>query len=137
MSGPVAKRTSTPRTGTSRSQVSAPTDYRLPEHGVGLTGPVERPAPGTLPLRGDLAHIALAGRYLAAHYVVPIARTIAEAGASMRLAPLAEADEVVALQSGSMVEALDYAGDWAWVACGPEGPSGYVRCDALVPRDAA
>ncbi len=47
------------------------TTYEVPDGPLNLAGPVARPAPGTLPLRGDLAHIALAGRHLAAHYVIP------------------------------------------------------------------
>ena len=43
--------------------------YTVPSGNIGLKGPVAKPAPGTLPLRGDLAHIALAGTHLAAHYV--------------------------------------------------------------------
>ena len=43
-------------------------DYAMPEGRLGLKGPVKKPAPGTLPLRGDLAHIALADTHLAAHF---------------------------------------------------------------------
>ena len=56
--------------------MTAPDRYSLPEGVVGLNGPVDKPAPGTLPLRGDLAHIALAQTYLAAHYVIPQPRAI-------------------------------------------------------------
>lgn len=107
--------------------------YQLPEGIVGLKGPVEKPAPGTLPLRGDLAHIALAGRYLAAHYVIPKLRTVGSDGAVLKIAMRDDAADGASLEAGSVVELLDVAGNWAWIACGPEGPSGYVRLGALEP----
>lgn len=133
----LAKRGGEARTGMSKRHVSVPSEYSLPENGVGLTGPVERPAPGTLPLRGDLAHIALAGRFLAAHYVVPIDREVGDAGAAMRLAARDDAQEIVTLDAGSQIEVLDYSGPWAWVACGPEGPSGYLHISELASNDGA
>jgi hypothetical protein len=104
---------------------------------VGLKGPVEKPAPGTLPLRGDLAHIALADHFLAAHYVVPRLRQIASSPAVLKLNMRDDAEEGATLDAGSPVELLDQAGDWVWITVGPEGPSGYVRSSALAPdRDA-
>jgi hypothetical protein len=119
------------------THVSAPVEYSLPEGPIGLKGPVARVAPGTLPLRGDLAHIALAGRYLAAHYVVPQPRTVGLAGATLHVVPRDEGGSVVELAAGSPIEALDYAGDWCWASCGPEGPSGYLRIARLAPDAAA
>ena len=66
-------------------------DYAVPQGVLGLKGPVERPAPGTLPLRGDLAHMALAGTHLSAHYVIPHIHTVGEAGAASAEAPTAGA----------------------------------------------
>ena len=41
------------------------------------------------------------------------------------------------IAAGEQIELLDVAGDWAWIACGPNGPSGYVRLGMLEPvRDA-
>lgn len=108
--------------------------YAVPAEGVRLSGPVARPAPGTLPLRGDLAHIALASRYLAAHYVVPIARRIGNTDIALLLQPLAGADTVRTLPAGQPVELLDTQGDWCWVTLGPDGPSGYVQRTALAPE---
>ena len=107
--------------------------YQLPEGIVGLKGPVDKPAPGTLPLRGDLAHIALAGRYLAAHYVIPKLRTVGANGIVLKLAMRDDAGDGASLDAGTAVELLDVAGSWAWIACGPEGPSGYVPIGALEP----
>lgn len=113
--------------------MTAHAQYPLPEGTIGLMGPVARVAPGTLPLRGDLAHIALAGRYLAAHYVVPQPRIVGEEGATLRLAPRDDAEPVIAIEAGAQLEALDYAGDWCWACCGAEGPSGYLRTALFAP----
>lgn len=105
-----------------------PREYTVPDGVLGLNGPVQKPAPGTLPLRGDLAHIALAGSHLAAHYVIPQPRLVGAAATALYLAPRDDAETHQLLAAGTQVELLDIAGDWAWVCLGPEGPSGY--CDA-------
>ena len=105
--------------------------YGLPEGIVGLTGPITRPAPGTLPLRGDLAHVALAHRFLAAHYVIPEVREIGPDGAQFLLQPRDNSEQGEALEPGAKIEVLDVAGDWIWACRGPEGPSGYFRSAAL------
>ncbi|MFA9199636.1 MAG: hypothetical protein ACEQR8_00395 [Cypionkella sp.] len=105
--------------------------YPLPQGQLSRAGPVARPAPGTLPIRGDLAHIALANRYLVAHYVVPEARTIGADGATLLCHPRDGAEPVTELAPGTPFEALDYAGDWCWGCCGPEGPTGYLRTALL------
>ena len=117
--------------------MSVAANYSLPTGNVGLTGPVKKPAPGTLPLRGDLAHVALAGRYLAAHYVIPMVRELANDDAVLKLMPRDDADTGATLPANSAVELLDCEGDWAWITAGPEGPSGYVRMNALTKADAA
>ena len=114
--------------------MSTPAQYDLPDGPLGLQGPVARVAPGTLPLRGDLAHICLAGKYLAAHYVVPECRTVGARGADMLLAMQDAAEPVLSLDAGAVVEVLDYAGDWCWAACGPRGPSGYFKTALLEER---
>ncbi len=107
--------------------------YRPPQGQLSLAGPVARPAMGTLPIRGDLAHIALANRYLVAHYVVPEQRTIGASGAALLCQPRDGSDPVAELEPGSPFEALDYAGEWCWGCRGPEGPSGYLRTALLAP----
>ena len=111
--------------------MTIPSDYSLPDTEVGLKGKVDRVEPGTLPARGDLAHIALATRFLAAHYVIPLRRTMAEAEVVLKLAMRDDADDGATLRAGEPVELLDCAGDWAWITRGPDGPSGYVRLSAL------
>jgi hypothetical protein len=107
------------------------TEYAVPQGVLGLKGPVEKPAPGTLPLRGDLAHIALAGIHLAAHYVIPHVHTVAAAGAGLRLTPRDDAEVFTTLAPGSRFELLDVAGEWAWGCPGPQGPSGWCRTSEL------
>lgn len=107
--------------------------YELPDGIVGLTGAVERPEPGTLPLRADLAHIALAHRFLAVHYVIPHIRLIGPKNTPLMLAPRADSQQMVTLAAGTAIEALDCSAGWCWVCLGPEGPSGYVPAGSLEP----
>ena len=109
--------------------------YRVPAGPLSLDGPVERPEKGRLPLRGDLAHIALAGRYLVAHYAMPRLFHAGPDGAVLRLAADQAAEAVVTLDPGDVFEALDIAGDWVWGACGPEGPAGYAPRGDIVEAD--
>ena len=115
------------------SQAEAPALYAVPAEPLRLSGPVARPAPGTLPLRGDLAHVALATRYLVQNYVNPARREIGPQSIPLRLHPSDSADAVTQLSAASSVEKLDEVGDWAWVCRGPEGPTGYVRLAELAP----
>ena len=119
----------------STHHVTKAADYPLPDGIVGLTGTVERVEPGTLPLRGDLAHIALATRFLAAHYVVPLCRTLGSQDVTLKTAMRDDADDGATLSAGEQVELLDCAGDWAWITLGPEGPSGYCKLSALAPAE--
>lgn len=84
-------------------------------------------------MRGDLAHIALAQRYLVQNYVCPTPRSIGPADTSMSLQPHEDAEQVTVLSAGSTVELLDEVGAWAWVCRGPDGPAGFVRLAALAP----
>jgi hypothetical protein len=109
------------------------TDYAVPSGVLGLKGPVEKPAPGSLPLRGDLAHIALAATHLAAHYVIPHIHAVGADGAGLRLAPRGDAEVFVTLVAGSRFELLDVAGEWVWGCPGPQGPAGWCRASELAP----
>ena len=104
--------------------------YEVPAGQLALSGPVVRPDHGTLPIRGDIAHIALANRYLVAAYVVPIERKVT-GQAALRVQPRDDADTVITLEPGTRFELLDSAGAWAWGCLGPDGPTGYLPLSAL------
>lgn len=106
-------------------------NYTVPEGVLGLTGPVEKPAPGTLPLRGDLAHIALAGQHLAAHYVIPQIHTVGAEGVDVMENTRDDSPQVTHFDAGTQIEVLDVAGDWIWGCLGPDGPSGYMKAANL------
>lgn len=91
-----------------------------------LSGPVARDAAARLPLRGDLAHIALAGKYFVPHYAVPAIRTIGTGGATLKQAASEDSETVAELAAGASFEVLDIAGDWAWGCCSVDGPVGYL-----------
>lgn len=104
----------------------------VPSEGpVGLTGPIAWPDKGTLPLRRDLAHIALAPRFLVAHYAVPSVMHIADEPAALIRSTKGEEDVIRMLEPGSAFEALDITTTWVWGCLGPEGPSGYVKRSAF------
>ncbi len=105
--------------------------YPVPSGPLSLAGPVEKPRPGTLPLRGDLAHVALAGTHLAAHYVIPQPGTIGANGADVFENTRADSPIVTHFDPGTEIEVLDVAGHWIWGCLGPEGPSGYIKADCL------
>lgn len=106
-------------------------DYPVPDGVLGLNGPVDKPAPGTIPLRGDLAHIALAGTHLAAHYVIPHIWIVDESGVDVMENTRDDSPVVTRFDAGTRVEVIDIAGDWVWGCLGPEGPSGYMKADCF------
>lgn len=97
-----------------------------------LSGPVVRPSTA-IPLRGDLAHVALAGKYFVPHYAVPQPRTVLPGGAALVTAPSMDGQEVCTLMEGDSFEVLDLVGGYAWGCLSLEGPSGYVHLDRLEP----
>lgn len=111
--------------------MSESAQYPIPRGQLALSGPVARPEPGTLPIRGDVAHIALASRYLVPHYVVPQVLAVARGPAPILLAMDPNAAPVAVLAAGDRFEALDITSNWVWGACGPDGPSGYVARSAF------
>lgn len=97
----------------------------------GLTGPVDWPEKGTLPLRRDLAHIALAPQFLVAHYAVPSIMRIGGEAAPLVRSTQNEDDVLLTLEPGAQFQALDITSSWVWGCMGPEGPSGYVKRSAF------
>lgn len=98
-----------------------------------LSGPSERLDPTRLPVRGDLAHIRLAGKVFVPHYVVPLPHLVNGSGAAVHSAARNDAEVLATLPTGSVFQVLDVAGTWAWGQAGSEdgGVIGYVPVDAL------
>jgi hypothetical protein len=109
---------------------------RIGEVPVG-TFKLSAPAPAAdrrcLPLRGDLAHIRLAGKYFVPHYVAPLVRTVA-GGAALKAKPQAEAETCQDLAAGTAFNVLDIAGGWAWGQVDEDGFVGYLPLDTLEQR---
>lgn len=107
--------------------------YTRPSHIDGvlaMTGPSIAADPGCLPVRGDLAHIKLAGTYFVPHYAVPMPHAIRQ-GAVLRAAGRADADVVAPLPAGKIFNVLDIAGAWTWGQLGDDGRVGYVATEHL------
>lgn len=98
---------------------------------LALTGPVEWPEKGTLPLRRDLAHIALASRFLVAHYAIPSIMHIGDTPSALLRSTNGDEDVLLTLEPGAPFEALDVTNTWVWGCVGPDGPSGYVKRSAF------
>lgn len=98
-----------------------------------LAGPVERPDPRVEPIRGDLAHIGLAGKHFVPHYAVPQPRGVLPGGAPLLAEPEEGAEELCVLLEGDSFEVLDLTRDYAWGCLSLEGPVGYVHIDRLEP----
>ena len=101
-----------------------------------LSGPNEKPDETRVPLRGDLAHIGLAGKYFVPHYAVPQPRTVMPGGAPLLASASEDAAELCTLMEGDSFELLDITGSWAWGCLSLEGPVGYVHVDRLEPVSA-
>lgn len=102
-----------------------------PQGALALTGPSVTAEPGHLPVRGDLAHIRLAGRYFVPHYAVPMPHRVRTVGAELRQTIKADAEVLGELAAGTRFDVLDIAGNWAWGQQGEDGLVGYVSLDAL------
>ena len=98
-----------------------------------LAGPAVRPDPTRVPLRGDLAHIGLAGKHFVPHYAVPQPRTVMPGGAPLLAGTEPGVEELCTLMEGDSFEVLDITGAWAWGCLSLDGPVGYVLLDRLEP----
>lgn len=96
-----------------------------PEGLLALTGPSVTAEAGHLPVRGDLAHIKLAGRYFVPHYAAPMPHAVKMASALCRVGK-AGGETIATLPAGASFDVLDIAGGWAWGQYGEDGPVGYV-----------
>ena len=116
-----------------QSKRAAMTSKALGKGPYALAGPAEKPDPRSVPLRGDLAHIALAGRYFVPHYAVPQPRSVMPGGARLMTTTGDGAEELCTLMEGDSFEVLDISGGWAWGCLSLEGPVGYIHLDRLEP----
>lgn len=102
-----------------------------------LSGPSAKLDPRRLPVRGDLAHIRLAGNVFVPHYVVPMPHLVNGAGADLRTLGRADADLIEHLATGTLFNVLDLSGGWAWGQVGADGVVGYVPIDSIHPAPSA
>ena len=104
-----------------------------PGAGFALQGPSVGLDPERLPVRGDLAHIRLAGKVFVPHYVDPMPHVVNGGGAPLLKAGKPEAEIMAMLPEGIAFNVLDVAGGWAWGQVGEDGAVGYVIAAALKP----
>lgn len=102
----------------------------IPTGQLQLSGPSEKLDAAHWPVRGDLAHIALAGRVFVPHYAVPMPHALRE-DAELKEAARLEATTLDVYPAGAMFDVLDMAGGWAWGQAQENGKVGYFRLDQL------
>ena len=107
------------------------TTTMIPTGQLSLSGPAETLDAGHWPVRGDLAHIRLAGRCFVPHYAVPMERKVVPAGAKLFAQNSKDSELRAELGGNSLFNVLDIAGDWAWGQVGDDGFVGYVPLAAL------
>lgn len=108
------------------SYLHSPPSGGTPASSFALTGPGATAEAGHLPVRGDLAHIKLAGRIFVPHYAVPMPHRVRPQGTVLRHAAGEGAEALAPLQADTVFEVLDIAGGWAWGQVGDDGLVGYV-----------
>lgn len=109
---------------------ASPLSTDVPTVQLSLVRPSDRSDKPHLPVRGDLAHIGLAGRYFVPHYAVPMAHVVKTA-ATLRGAGKVDGAELRALAAGEVFDVLDIAGGWAWGQAKSDLLVGYVKMSAL------
>ncbi len=105
----------------------------IPTGQLSLSGPSEKLDAAHWPVRGDLAHIRLAGRCFVPYYAVPMEHHVAAPGASLRIADNTAAEVRDELAGGTLFNVLDISGGWAWGQVGEDGFVGYLPMDVLEP----
>ena len=110
----------------------SPTRTDAVEGYLALSGPSIATDPSRLALRGDLAHIKLAGRCFVPHYAAPMLHRT-KAGAVLVSHPRAGADVIARLPQGTVFEVLDIAGAWTWGQVADDGLVGYIALAELEP----
>ena len=113
---------------------TALTATAIPTGQLSLSGPAEMLDAAHWPVRGDLAHIRLAGRCFVPHYAVPMEHLVVKAGANLLALNDAAAEVRAALAGGTVFNVLDMTGGWAWGQVGEDGFVGYLPLAALELR---
>lgn len=111
---------------------ASPLSTDIPTAQLSLLRPSDRSDKPHLPVRGDLAHIGLAGRYFVPHYAVPMAHVLKLNG-MLRGAGKAEGAELRTLDAGEVFDVLDMSGGWAWGQAKSDLLVGYVEMTVLEP----
>lgn len=118
--------------GPHRLHAPATLSGAIPVGQLGLSGPSEALDAAHWPVRGDLAHIALAGRCFVPHYAVPMPHRLLGA-APLRRAGRDAAEVLTDLAEGAVFDVLDMSGGWCWGQAGAGGFVGYIRQEQLEP----
>lgn len=105
----------------------------VPAGQLALAGPSEELDAAHWPVRGDLAHVRLAGRCFVPHYAVPMPHELT-AAAALKVAGRDDAETREQLAGGTEFNVLDMAGGWAWGQVGEDGCVGYLPLSALAER---
>jgi len=106
----------------------------IPTGQLSLAGPAEKLDAAHWPVRGDLAHIRLAGRCFVPHYAVPMERQVVPCGAKLFALNSKDAEVREVLGGGTLFNVLDITGGWAWGQVGEDGFVGYLPVEALEER---
>ena len=106
----------------------------IPTGQLTLSGPAEKLDAAHWPVRGDLAHIRLAGRCFVPHYAVPMERQVVPCGAKLFALNSKDAELRDVLGGGALFNVLDVTGGWAWGQVGDDGFVGYLPVEALEER---
>ena len=106
----------------------------IPDGQMCLSGPAEKLDAAHWPVRGDLAHIRLAGRCFVPHYAVPMPHSVKAPGAPLLAANKPDAEVREELAEGTLFNVLDMTGGWAWGQVGEDGFVGYLPIDVLIAR---
>jgi hypothetical protein len=111
------------------ADLSAPilTTIVVPGQQLTLSGPSENLDAAHWPVRGDLAHIRLAGRCFVPHYAVPMPHVVKAPGATLRQQGDAQAEVLAQLLAGDGFDVLDMSGGWCWGQVADDGFVGYVQ----------
>lgn len=106
----------------------------LPAAQFSLSGPAAALDAPHWPVRGDLAHVRLAGRVFVPHYAAPMPRVVVAGGANLLVEAKADAALRDALPGGTLFNVLDISGGWAWGQVDEDGFVGYLPVAALEER---